>query len=115
MVYFDILDAQPGYADYLDSGDTIYDQATGVRLGALAVHTESADDKAVLVLGEQEQSLTVKGVFRSRAGEYKEGSLVLDGTYTLTPGQELEIYTDTVAVNVRIMQIVEHSEEAVQE
>lgn len=107
MVYFEIEDAQPSFAEYLTSGDPVYDQATGLRLGALAVHQGSTDEKAVLVLQEQEQPLSVKGVFRSRAGELKEGSLVLDGTYTLTPGQVLEIYTDTVAVHVRILQITD--------
>ena len=107
LVYFEIVDAYPGYADYLESGDEVYDAQSGLRLGALAVHEQSEQDNAVSILGQDEQndSVTVRGVFRSRAGVMEQGSLVLDGYYTLTPGQELEIYTDTVSVTIRVVRI----------
>jgi len=109
MVYFEIQNAQPGYADYLEDGDSVYDGASGLRVGALAVYSGSPDGAAVLTSGEKSDGLTVTGVFRSRAGEMEEGSLVLDGTYRLTPGQVLELYTDTVAVTVRILKITDQA------
>lgn len=109
MVYFEIENAQPGYADYLEEGDAVYDGASGLHVGALAVYGGSPEGAAVLTSGEQSDGFTVTGVFRSRAGELEEGSLVLDGTYRLTPGQVLEIYTDTVAVTVRILQITDQA------
>ena len=114
MVYFEIIDAQESYAAYLDSGDAVYDDATGLRIGALALHEDHADDSAVAVLQNAEEvdaPLSVKGVFRSVPGEMEQGTLVIDGAYMLTPGQVLEIYTDTVSVNVRILQIAEQTEE----
>ncbi len=114
MVYFEIENAHQSYADYLDSGDPVYDGATGLRIGALAVHEEHIDGSAVSVLQEpaDEQSpLCVKGVLRSVPGELEQGTLVIGGSYKLTPGQVLEIYTDTVSVNVRILQITEQTRE----
>ncbi len=112
MVYFEIEDAKESYAKYLDSGDTVYDAQSGLRIGALAVHKESENGQAVSVLTDQQNpdDLTVLGVLRSRSGVLEQGSLVLDGTYTLTPGQVLEIYTDTVSVRVRILQITEQTD-----
>lgn len=108
LVYFEIADAYPGYADYLDSSDEVYDAQSGLRLGALAVHEQSRQGNAVSILAQDEtdKMVTVNGVFRSRPGVMEQGSLVLDGTFTLTPGQELEIYTDTVSVTVRIVRII---------
>lgn len=113
MVYFEIEDAHDSYARYLESGDTVYCTESGMRLGAIAVHEES-DQNSVLaedqVTDEQEESKRVLGVFRSVPGRLQEGSLVLDGAYMLTPGQTLEIYTDTVAVTVRVVRITAVSE-----
>lgn len=108
LVYFEIEDAYPGYADYLSSSDEVYDSQSGLRIGALAVHEQSQQGNAVSILSQEEtdKTVTVNGVFRSRPGVMEQGSLVLDGTYTLTPGQELEIYTDTVSVTVRIVRII---------
>ena len=114
MVYFEIENAQESFATYLESGDAVYDQETGLRIGALAVHEEHAEGSAVAMLQEERnenEPLIVRGVMRSVAGELEQGTLIIDGTYMLTPGQVLEIYTDTVSVEVRILRIVEHSEE----
>ena len=114
MVYFEIIDAQESYAAYLESGDAVYDDATGLRIGALALHEGHVQDSAVSVLRDQEDAdtpLSVCGVFRSVPGTLEQGTLVIDGTYMLTPGQTLEIYTDTVSVSVRILQIAEQIEE----
>ncbi|MBQ7379393.1 MAG: hypothetical protein IJW70_06885 [Clostridia bacterium] len=112
MVYFEIEDAHQSYADYLNSGDTVYDATSGLRIGTIAVHKGSVDGQSVSVLTDEQnpESLTVMGVLRSRSGVMEQGSLVLDGTYTLTPGQVLEIYTDTVSVKVRILQISEQTD-----
>lgn len=113
MVYFEIQDAHDSYARYLESGDTVYCTESGMRLGAIAVH-EQSDQNSVLAedgeTGEQADGKRVYGVFRSLPGELQDGSLVLDGAYTLTPGQMLEIYTDTVAVTVRVVRITAVSE-----
>jgi hypothetical protein len=108
MVYFEILDAQEQYAKYLESGDAVYDTQTGLLIGKLAVHTESEEGSAVSVLtGEAStDELVVNGVLRSTPGMLDQGTLILDGTYMLTPGQELEIYTDTVSVSVRVTKII---------
>ena len=108
LVYFEIADAHPGYADYLGSSDEVYDAQSGLRLGALAVHEQSQQGNVVSILAQDEtdRTVTVNGVFRSRPGVMEQGSLVLDGTFTLTPGQELEIYTETVSVTVRIGRII---------
>lgn len=114
MVYFEIENAHESYADYLESGDNVYDGTTGLRIGALAVHTDHAEGSAVSVLRDENTAdapLSVTGVMRSVPGEIKQGTLVIDGAYMLTPGQELEIYTDTVSVTVRILQITEQTEE----
>ncbi len=108
MVHFEIVDAMPEYADFLKGGAAVYESEEGIRLGTLAVHNGNQLGSAVQVLeNEQDGSLTVKGVFRSRSGSLEEGSLLLDGTYRLTPGQVVEIYTDTVAIQVRIMHITD--------
>lgn len=114
MVYFEIVDPRESYAAYLESGDAVYDDATGLRIGALALHEEHTEDSAVAVLQStdaEETALSVKGVFRSVPGEYEQGTLTIDGTYMLTPGQIFEIYTDTVSVQVRILQIAEQTAE----
>ena len=114
MVYFEIENAHPSYANYLHSGDLVFDGATGLRIGALAVHDEHIDGSAVSVLQESDEgqaSLCVKGVIRTVPGELEQGTLVIGGSYQLTPGQVLEIYTDTVSVNVRILQITEQTHE----
>ena len=114
MVYFEITDAHESYASYLEDTDTVYDSATGKRIGALAPHNDHAEGSAVAVLQDEQQEdapLTVTGVFRSVPGLMEQGSLVIDGTYMLTPGQVLEIYTDTVAVYVRIISITEIAEQ----
>lgn len=113
MVYFEILDAQEQYAKYLESGDSVYDAQTGLLIGKLAVHKESAEGSAVSVRnGENDtEELVVKGVFRSNPGTLDQGTLVMDGTYMLTPGQVLEIYTDTVSVSVKITKIIKVTED----
>ena len=112
MVYFEIENAHESYANYLDSGDSVYDGATGLQIGTLDVHVDHAEGSAVSVLRNAEQtSLRVKGVMRSVPGIMEQGTLVIGGSYMLTPGQVLEIYTDTVSVEVRILQIVELTEE----
>ncbi len=114
MVYFEIENAQETYAKYLLSGNAVYDEATGLRIGALAVHEDHAQDSAVSVLRNtdgEKTSLSVKGVFRSVPGKMEQGTLVIGGSYMLTPGQVLEIYTETVSVSVCILQIVEITEE----
>lgn len=111
MIYFEIEDAHPNYAKYLESGDTVYN-AEGLRLGALAVYDGSDSGDAVSVLSNTENTdtVTVRGVMRSRPGVMEQGTLVLDGVYQLTPGQTIEIYTDTVAVTVRILKITDQAE-----
>lgn len=119
MVYFEIENAHESFVQYLESGDVVYDEATALRIGTLALHEEHAENSAVAMIETaQEQTqvgetgaMTVRGVFRSVPGVMEQGTLVIDGTYMLTPGQILEIYTDTVAVKVRILQITEHTEE----
>lgn len=113
MVYFEIENAHESYAKYLESGDTVYDAATGLRIGALAVHTDHAEGSAVSVLQDEQAEdmpLSVKGVLRSVPGLMEQGTLVIDGSYMLTPGQVFEIYTDTVSVNVRVLSITEMTE-----
>lgn len=112
MVYFEIENAHESYVDYLENEDTVYDTQTGLKIGALDVHDGSEQGKAVSISAPQteEQGITVMGVLRSRPGVMAQGSLVLDGTYTLTPGQVLDIYTDTVAVTVRVIRITEEQE-----
>lgn len=108
MVYFEIVDAEPSFADYLISGDKVYDGATNLRIGAIAVHEDHAENSAVAMLqATKDDPLKVTGVFRSVPGELKQGTLSIGGTCTLTPGQVLEIYTDTVSVQVRILHITE--------
>ena len=110
MVYFEVQNAHPSYAAYLESGDTVYDDATGLRIGALAQHADHAEGSAVAVTQTQEDEdapLVVEGVLRSVAGSMEQGTLQIGDSYLLTPGQELEIYTDTVSVWVRILRIVE--------
>ena len=114
MVYFEIENAQESFADYLDSGDAVYDDATGLRIGALALHEAHAEGSAVALLQDEADpaaEVIVRGLMRSVSGEMEQGTLVIGGTYMLTPGQVLEIYTDTVSLEVRILKIVEHSEE----
>ncbi len=111
MVYFEIENAYESYATYLKSGDAVYDSATGLRIGSLALHADHAQDSAVTVLqASSDAPLRVKGVMSSVPGEMEQGTLVIDGSYMLTPGQTLEIYTATVSVNVRILQITEAAE-----
>lgn len=108
MVYFEIENAQPEFADYLEVDDALYDSASGIRLGQLVeIPSESPEGSVVLCTQDSDGNTMIKGVFLSRKGELVQGSLVLDGTYKLTPGQVLEVYTDTVSVNVRIMRIDE--------
>lgn len=110
MVYFEIEDAHESYSRYLESGDAVYCAETGLRLGAIAVH-EMSDENSVLAEDlEPDDDKRVFGVLRSIPGELREGTLVLDGSYMLTPGQTLEIYTDTVSVTVRIIRIVSMTE-----
>ena len=114
LVYFEIEDARESFARYLESGDVVYDATTGLRIGALALHDEHAAGSAVALLQNEQAEdaeLSVRGVMRSVAGKMEQGTLIIGGTYMLTPGQVLEIYTDTVSVEVRILRIVEHSEE----
>ena len=107
MVYFEIEDALPEYIDYLKGGAAVYDEQSGLRLGTLAVHNGNQLGSAVAVEEDQDGdgTVTLKGVFRSREGEFEQGSLVLDGTYRLTPGQTLEIYTETASLKVCITKV----------
>ena len=120
-VYFEIVDAQPSYVSYLENGDKVY--VDGLQIGTIsakeAVEEQSeaateADETTkqqalsfltdAIALHEQDKATQVK---------LDQGTLtVSDNNHTvmLTPGMELEIYTDTVSVNVRILQIVEHKE-----
>ncbi len=108
MVYFEIEDAHESYAQYLQSGDILYDQTTGLRIGTLAIHTDHSPDSAVSVLQyANDAPVTVKGVFCSVPGEIEQGTLVVGGSYMLTPGQIVEIYTEKMEVSVRILQITE--------
>lgn len=114
MVYFEIENAYESYVDYLNSGNQVYDGATGLRIGALALHEDHVESSAVTMLKDddaEQQSISVEGVFRSVPGVLEQGTLVIGGSYMLTPGQVLEIYTDTVSVEVRILQITEAVEE----
>ena len=114
MVYFEIENAYESYVDYLNSGNQVYDGATGLRIGALALHEDHVESSAVSMLKNddaEQQSISVEGVFRSVPGVLEQGTLVIGGSYMLTPGQVLEIYTDTVSVEVRILQITEAVEE----
>ena len=111
MVYFEIEEAHESYGRYLESGDAVYCAESGLRLGAIAVHEQSGENSVLAEEGEQDADVRVYGVLKSIPGQLREGTLVLDGSYMLTPGQVLEIYTDTVSVEVRILRIVEHSEE----
>jgi hypothetical protein len=114
MVYFEIENAYESYVDYLNSGNQVYDGATGLRIGALALHADHVESSAVAMLKNddaEQQSISVEGVFRSVPGVLEQGTLVIGGSYMLTPGQVLEIYTDTVSVEVRILQITEAVEE----
>ena len=114
MVYFEIQDPHESYANYLDSDDAVYDAATGLCIGELTEHDDHVQDSAVSVLQNTEIAdapLQITGVMRSVPGKLEQGTLVIDGSYMLTPGQVLEIYTDTVSVNVRILQIIEQVEE----
>ena len=114
VVYFEIENAHESYAQYLQGGDVVYDEQTGMRLGTLVVHDAHAEGSAVAVAQDElvpDAPLAVQGVMRSAVGSMEQGTLVIGGSYMLTPGQVLEIYTDTVSVSVRILQITEHSEE----
>jgi hypothetical protein len=114
MVYFEIENAYESYVDYLNSGNQVYDGATGLRIGALALHEDHVESSAVAMLKNddaEQQSISVEGVFRSVPGVLEQGTLVIGGSYMLTPGQVSEIYTDTVSVEVRILQITEAVEE----
>lgn len=113
LVYFEIEDAHDSYARYLESGDTVYCEENGMRLGTIAVHEQSAPNSVLAENAEadgQAEERRLLGVFRSVAGQLEAGSLMLDGAYMLTPGQTLEIYTDTVAVTVRVLRITSVSE-----
>ena len=111
MVYFEIENAYDTYAQYLHSGDAVYDEATGLRIGTLAVHVDHTSNSAVAVSQQQTDSpLVVMGVMHSVPGEMEQGTLIIDGSYMLTPGQIVEIYTDTVSVSVRVLKIVESVE-----
>ena len=111
MVYFEIENAYDTYAQHLHSGDAVYDEATGLRIGTLAVHVDHTPDSAVAVSQQQTDSpLVVTGVMHSVPGEMEQGTLIIDGAYMLTPGQIVEIYTDTVSVSVRVLKIVESVE-----
>lgn len=112
MVYFEIEDAHQSYERYLESDDVVYCNESGLRLGTIAVH-ENSDSDSVLAENEteqQDQDKRVFGVFRSVPGKLEQGTLVLDGSYMLTPGQTLEIYTDTVSFTVRIVRIATQDE-----
>ena len=110
MVYFEIEDAHESYSRYLESGDAVYCAKSGLRLGSIAVH-EQSDENSVLAEDQRpDDDKRVFGVLRSIPGVLREGTLVLDGSYMLTPGQTLEIYTDTVSVTVRIIRIASMSE-----
>lgn len=112
MVYFEIEDAHESYASYLESGDVVYCADSRERLGALAVHEQSDENSVLAELPDEQEpdGNSVSGVFRSIPGVMREGTLVLGGSYMLTPGQSLEIYTDTVSFTVRIMRIAKVSE-----
>jgi hypothetical protein len=114
MVFFEVENAQQSFASYLQSGDHVYDETTGLRLGALATHAQHSENSAVSVVQNAEDvqnPLSVMGVFRSVPGQVEQGTLIIGGSYMLTPGQTVNIYTDTVSLQVRILQIVEQSEE----
>ena len=110
MVYFEIEDAHESYARYLESGDAVYCAKSGLRLGAIAVHEQSDENSVLAEHQRPDDDKRVFGVLRSIPGVLREGTLVLDGSYMLTPGQTLEIYTDTVSVTVRIIRIASMSE-----
>ena len=85
-----------------------------MQIGVLTLHQEHAENSAVALVQDAQNEnapVVIRGVMRSVTGEMEQGTLVIDGTYSLTPGQVLEIYTDTVSVNIRILQITECSEE----
>ena len=113
-VYFEIENARESFADYLNHGDAVYDSATGMQIGVLTLHQEHAENSAVALVQDAQNEnapVVIRGVMSSVTGDMEQGTLVIDGMYSLTPGQVLEIYTDTVSVNIRILQITECSEE----
>ena len=114
MVYFEVENPHESFAEYLERGDAVYDDATGLCIGKLATHDQHAENSIMAIIENQEIAdapLVMRGVFRSVSGEVDQGTLTIGGSYTLTPGQVLEIYTDTVSVQVRILQITENTEE----
>ncbi len=110
MVYFEIEDAHESYGRYLNSGDAVYCARSGLRLGAIAVHEQSDENSVLAEDHKPDDDKRVFGVLRSIPGVLREGTLVLDGSYMLTPGQTLEVYTDTVSVTVRVIRIASMSE-----
>ncbi len=114
MVYFEIENAYESYADYLNARDAVYDGVTGLLIGELAKHDSHVDGSAVSVLQDNDAAdapIQVTGVILSAPGKMEQGTLVIGGSYMLTPGQVLEVYTDTVSVNIRILQITEQPAE----
>ena len=144
-VYYEIVDAQPGFAAYLEQGDKVY--VDGLLVGIIpashelteqgetdAEEQETAEQEtaeqetaeqetAEQETAEQEtESAQYRLSFCSDANDlekgtllsYEQGTLIIrnnEQTMKFTPGQILEIYTDTVCVNVRILQVVAQTEE----
>lgn len=118
MVYFEIIDAHESYAKYLTSSSAVYDAESGMRIGVLGVHGDHAEGSAVSLFKDEQAEnadLRMKGVINSEVGVLEQGTLVIGGAYMLTPGQELEVYTNTVSVKVRILKITEHFEEGTEQ
>ncbi len=123
QVRFTVESVLPGTADALTSGDILYWESTQQVFGALAMHPQAqgicpvsvsaasellrdANGNYVNVFVPEGARVDWEGVLNCQGTFNEQNTFLLDGRYTVTPGQKISVYTEKVSFILTVTEIV---------